>query len=157
MFNIFIENCCIIIQICCLMFRLHTVAQEREKICKGLWTDTQRDTPPPNQHLTPTDNCFQQTNNKIHTKFYISKFRILVVGYHLTKLLYHLSRITKFTVFISPIKSVTRYESILFTFGLPMLVTDVLAWTFQFDLHFCSKIFANLTANWKTRDQPNSN
>ena len=30
-------------------------------------------------------------------------------------------------------------------------VVGELAWTFQFDLHFRSKIFAKLTANWKTR------
>ena len=35
--------------------------------------------------------------------------------------------------------------------GLSVLVIGVLTWTFQFDLHFRSKISANLTANWKTR------
>ena len=53
--------------------------------------------------------------------------------------------------FISKIKSGTRHESILFTFGLSVLVAGALAWTFQFDLHFHSNILANVTANWKTR------
>ena len=33
----------------------------------------------------------------------------------------------------------------------PILAAGARAWTFQFDLHFRSKILANLTANWKTR------
>ena len=45
----------------------------------------------------------------------------------------------------------SRHKSILFTFGLLVLVAGALAWTFQFDLHFRSKILSNLTANWKTR------
>ena len=31
-----------------------------------------------------------------------------------------------------------------------MLVVGLLAWTFQFDFRVCSKIFDNLTTNWKT-------
>ena len=53
--------------------------------------------------------------------------------------------------FLHPIKLVIIRESILFTFGLPMLVAGVLAWRFQFELHFRSKILANLTAYRKTR------
>ena len=62
----------------------------------------------------------------------------------------HLTRVLKFTVFISPIKPVTRHESILFIFDLPVIVAGVLASSFQFELHFCSEILANFTANWKT-------
>ena len=42
----------------CLMFRLHTVVQEREKICKGLWRDTKRHALPP-----PDWNRGTQTSN----------------------------------------------------------------------------------------------
>ena len=35
--------------------------------------------------------------------------------------------------------------------GLHVLVVGELAWIFQFDLQFRSKISANLTANWKNR------
>ena len=78
-----------------------------------------------------------------------------MVGWcHLAMLLHH-SRVSKFTVFIYAIKLMTRHESILFTCGSSCVKWQLsgqgaLAWTFQFDLHFCSKILANLTANWKT-------
>ena len=49
-------------------------------------------------------------------------FRTSVVLCHLTKLLHHFTIVPKFTVFISPIKPVTRHESILFIFVLPVLV-----------------------------------
>ena len=71
--------------------------------------------------------------------------------YHFAKLLRHLIHVPKFTDFISPSKPLTIHESILFTLGIPVLVTGVLAWIFQFDFYFVSKILANLTANWKTR------
>ena len=63
----------------------------------------------------------------------------------------HLTGVLNFIVFYFPIKPVTRHESILFTFGLPVLVASALAWAFQFDLHFRSKNLATLTANRKTR------
>ena len=140
MSNIFIENCLFIIQIYCSMFRLH----ERDKICKGLWTETQREPTagPIDVSELLTDNFFKIC---YFLYFYISEFRISLVWCHLAKLLRHLTGVSIFTVFINSIKLVTRHESILSTFGLPMLVAGAHAWTFQFDLHFRSKILANLT------------
>ena len=65
---------------------------------------------------------------------------------------------SKFTIFIYSIKFVTRHESTLFTFGSSYVKWQLsgrgaLAETFQFDLHFRSKISANLIAKWKTHGQ----
>ena len=137
------------------MFKLHTVAREkREKICKSL-RNRHKETfsPHPDRILrTQTSNW---PNWQLFTKFanfHISKFWILFGWCHLAMLLRqsHVSR-NVYCVFISPIKPVTRHESILFTFGLPALVVGVVVWTFRFYLHFRSKILANLTANWKIR------
>ena len=148
------ENCRFIIQIFQLMFRQLTVARERKSV--RVYEQIHKETPPtrltshPNWQQLPTSHWQLKTFLKL-ANFYISKFSISVVWWHLIKLLHHLTRVPKFTVFISPIKHMTRHESILFTFGLPVLVAGALAWTFQSDLHFRLKILANLTADWKTR------
>ena len=97
-----------------------------------------------------TDSWKRRTFSKL-ANFYISEFSISVVCCHLAKLLCHLTLNPKFTAFISPIKPVTRHESILFTFDFPVLIAGVLAWTFRLDLYFRSKILAYLTVDLKTR------
>ena len=139
----------------CSMFRLHTVAQERKKICKGLWTDTKRHHPSPTELFkcklltAPTDNWL--TTFSKFANSYISKFRISVEWCHLAKLLHHLTHVPNSLFLFSPTKPVTRYESFCLHFGLPVLVVSVLAWTFQFHLHFCSKILANRETHSPTK------
>ena len=137
---------------------------ERERACKGLWTETQRDTPWPEWRLTPTDdfsNCLQLNCNLIpFSKFansYISNFRILWC--HLTKLLRHLTREPNYLPCFSFPHSNLWQDLNLFCLYLVLLCRDdwshILVagertWTFQIDWHLRSTIFANLTANWKS-------
>ena len=71
---------------------------------------------------------------------------------HFAELLRHLSYVLhSLFSFLQSKLSQTRCESILFAFWPSCVVRFVLALTFQFDLNFRTKIFANLTAIWKTR------
>ena len=70
---------------------------------------------------------------------------ISLVWCHLTKLLCHLTCVSSFIVFLFTQSNLWQ------NMNLFCLVAGALTWTFQFDLHFRSKILANLTANWKTR------
>ena len=91
------------------------------------------------QLLTNNGQLFQ--NSLI---FYKSKFRISVVGCHLTKLFASSHTCHKFhCVCIYSIKLFTHsHKYILFTFGLLVLIANEPACTLQFDLHFCSMISA---------------
>ena len=147
MSNIFIENYRFIIKIFCSMSRL----LKREKICKALWTETQRDTRRPDWSLAPTDNCFQllittDTFSK-YANFYISKFKIAVVRCYLTKLLRHLTRVANFTVF--PFIQSNWWQDL----NLFYLHSVFLCWSLMHSLELfnLTYIFAYLTANWKTR------
>ena len=98
------------------MFRLHTHVKER----KSIRASKQRHKEISPLHLTKLSECQLLTipTDKLATfsKFvnsYLSKFRISV-GFLLNDVSFHMC--PKFTVFISPIKPVTRHESILFTF-----------------------------------------
>ena len=126
----------------CSMFRLHTVDRQRQRQRKKKETDrqtdresirvneqTQKDIPIPTElserklltsdRLTTADKLI--TFSKL-AHFYIFKFRISVRGCHLVKLLHHLSRVQSSLFSFSPVKPVTRCESILFTFWLPVLI-----------------------------------
>ena len=114
--------------------------------------DTKRH--PPSQP-TFNLNCFELTT---FTNFHIPKFRISVVWYHLAKYLHHLTCVSKCLPCFSFTQSNLWQDMNLFCSHLvflyridrsPLLVGGVLTWTFQFDLHFCSKISPNLMANWK--------
>ena len=108
--------------------------RERERICKGLWTDTDQ----PNWTLNA--NFWQLTDwladyifFKIRSFLYIWIQDIGGGGgwCHLAKLLGHLSRVpNSLFSFLQSNLSQTRYESILFTFWPSCVVRYVLAWTF---------------------------
>ena len=85
------------------MFRLDTVAREREKVWEGQWTETQRDNP----DLTELSERQLQTNNRL-TNFFQNSLNFIY----------------------QDIVSVMSFnESILLTFGLPVLVADARTWT----------------------------
>ena len=121
----------------CLMFRLHTVAQERKSV--KVYEETQR---------APTIPQSDQTR-WMFANFYIFNFKMSVGWYHLTKLLHPLT-CPKFTVFISPIKPVT--DKIWFCF---VFILGFLCWLLCTCLNFLNwlifplKDFSKL--NWKTR------
>ena len=137
--------------------------RERERVCKGLWRETQRDTPltRPMSYSnwtpwTPTSNwrLFQNLLIFIYLNSVYRKCDVISQSYWVIS---HVSP-NCYRVYIYPIKLGTRHESTLLTFGLPVKKWQVaypgrgaLARTIQFDLHFNSKILTNLTANWKTR------
>ena len=101
--------------------------RERKREVESLRDYEQRHKEPPRPtsspnwwllRLPPTEP--QMTFSKF-SNFYKPKFRISFVWRYLTKLFWHLTRIPNFPVFfISSVKLVTRHESILLIFGLPV-------------------------------------
>ena len=97
----FYINCRFIIQICCsLSSSKRERERERERVCEGLWTVTQRDTPSTRLTLTPTDdfsNCLQLKSIWLpltkFANFYSFKFRTSLLWCRLTKLLRHLTSV----------------------------------------------------------------
>ena len=124
-----------------MLFNLQTAyssMRERERICKVY---EQRPPSPiwlmsnPNWTLWMPTSILLTTFSKF-ANFYISKFRISFVWYHLTNSLHYLTCIPNFNVFSFLQWNLWRDMN-----------SCTLVWTFQFDRHFCSKILANLTAN----------
>ena len=123
------------------MFRLHTVAQKRER--EDLLESMNRNTKSP--HPTELSEC-QLTQLTTYSKFAnISKFKVSVVLGHLAKLLHH-SHMSKFTGFIYTIKPVTRHESILFTFGSSCVGHWCTGLNFPIWLKFPLKDFSSLNS-----------
>ncbi len=109
---------------------LFDVQTARERKSVRIYKKRHKETIPwPDWRLTSTDSNFQLTTFSKIANFYISNFRISLVWCHLTELLRHITPVPKFTFFISLIKPVTRHDSILFTFGLLVLVAVLFAWT----------------------------
>ena len=118
-----------------LLFNVQTSyssTRERErKICKGLWTDTEREPPP-----QPDQSLWMQTSNWSTDWLLFQNLLIFIYlnsgyqsgGCHLSKLLQHLSRVpNSLFSFLQSNLSQKRYESILFTFWPSCVVCYVLA------------------------------
>ena len=131
----------------CSIFRLHWVAREKEKICKGLWTDTKRQIPThptelSKRQIQTTDRLTQLLTFSKFANFQMSKYRISVRWCHLVKLL----RPNSLFSFTQTCNKIWIYFVYIWVFLCCSLV-------YSLKLSYLTKISANLTAKRKTRGQ----
>ena len=116
---------------------------------------------PTELELTTSPTELQMTTFSKVVYSYMSQFKVSIVWYHLTTLLSHLTRVSNFPLWFSFLQSNLWQDMNVFCLYLvflcrydssPILVTGAHTWTFQFELHFHSKIEAFLAADWKTSD-----